>query len=141
MSDVSDDVRRAAVTCLGFLLFRQPEQCPRVVSLLSESYNPHVRYGASLALGIACCGTGLREAVDLLEPLTTDAVDFVRQGALIALAMILIQYNKEQNPKVETIRKLFDEKIHDKHEDTMCKFGAILGTGIIDAGEGLNSGY
>jgi 26S proteasome regulatory subunit N2 len=43
VSDVNDDVRRCAVTALGFLLFRTPEQCPSVVSLLSESYNPHVR--------------------------------------------------------------------------------------------------
>jgi len=94
VSDVSDDVRRAAVMSLGFLLFRYvlnsvlrtffaskafgkknmkcpgfdiflfcgrtPEQCPSVVSLLSESYNPHVRYGAAMALGIACSGTGLK---------------------------------------------------------------------------------
>lgn len=42
------------------LLFpvRTPEQCPSVVSLLSESYNPHVRYGAAMALGICCAGTG-----------------------------------------------------------------------------------
>lgn len=43
VSDVSDDVRRAAVTSLGFVLINRPEQCPKVVSLLSESYNPHVR--------------------------------------------------------------------------------------------------
>ncbi|CAH2276885.1 26S proteasome non-ATPase regulatory subunit 1 [Pelobates cultripes] len=42
VSDVNDDVRRAAVESLGFILFRTPEQCPSVVSLLSESYNPHV---------------------------------------------------------------------------------------------------
>ena len=40
--------------------FRTPEQCPSVVSLLSESYNPHVRYGAAIALGISCAGTGLK---------------------------------------------------------------------------------
>jgi hypothetical protein len=28
---------------LGFVLASQPEQCPRVVALLSESYNAHVR--------------------------------------------------------------------------------------------------
>ena len=56
VSDVNDDVRRVAVTALGFLLFRTPEQCPSVVSLLSESYNPHVRYGSAMALGIACAG-------------------------------------------------------------------------------------
>jgi len=134
VSDVSDDVRRAAVTCLGFLLFRNPEQCPKVVSLLAESYNPHVRYGACLALGISCAGTALKDAIDILEPLTSDVVDFVRQGALIALSMILIQVNKQQEPKVDYVRKLLDEKVSDKHEDTMCKFGAILSAGIIDAG-------
>ena len=41
-------------------IFRTPEQCPSVVSLLSESYNPHVRFGAAMALGIACAGTGLK---------------------------------------------------------------------------------
>ena len=44
VSDVNDDVRRAAVMALGFILFKTPEQCPSLVSLLSESYNPHVRY-------------------------------------------------------------------------------------------------
>jgi 26S proteasome regulatory subunit N2 len=58
VSDVNDDVRRGAVTSLGFILFRDPQRVPRVVQLLSESYNPHVRYGATFALGIACAGTG-----------------------------------------------------------------------------------
>lgn len=102
VSDVNDDVRRAAVMGLGFLLFRTPEQCPSVVSLLAESYNPHVRYGAALALGIACAGTGLKEAIGLLEPMTNDPVNFVRQGALIASAMILIQHTEQTSPKVLT---------------------------------------
>ena len=46
VSDVSDDVRRAAVLNIGFLLVASPAQCPPIVALLSESYNPHVRYGA-----------------------------------------------------------------------------------------------
>ena len=64
VSDVSDDVRRAAVTCLGFLLCSSPEQCPPMVQLLAESFNPHVRYGATMALGIACAGTGMQVRVD-----------------------------------------------------------------------------
>jgi 26S proteasome regulatory subunit N2 len=59
VSDVNDEVRRAAVTGLGFILFKTPQHCPRIVQLLSESYNPHVRYGATLALGISCAGTGM----------------------------------------------------------------------------------
>lgn len=48
--------------------------------------------------------------------------------------MVLQQQSKALNPKVESIRKLFEEKIQDTHEETMCKFGAILASGIIDAG-------
>lgn len=134
VSDVNDDVRRAAVTALGFILFRVPEQCPGVVSLLAESYNPHVRYGAAMALGIACAGTGLKEALALLEPMTNDPVNFVRQGALIASAMILVQQTEGLCPKVKEFRALYAKVISDKHEDVMSKFGAILAQGIIDAG-------
>uniref|UniRef100_A0A224XJ34 26S proteasome non-ATPase regulatory subunit 1 n=1 Tax=Panstrongylus lignarius TaxID=156445 RepID=A0A224XJ34_9HEMI len=134
VSDVNDDVRRAAVMGLGFLLFRTPEQCPSVVSLLAESYNPHVRYGAAMALGIACAGTGLKEAIALLDPMTNDPVNFVRQGALIASAMILIQHTEQTCPKVKDFRALYAKVIVDKHEDVMAKFGAILAQGIIDAG-------
>ena len=134
VSDVNDDVRRAAVTNIGFLLFRTPEKCPRIVQLLSESYNPHVRYGATLALGISCAGTGLMEAIEILEPMTTDSTDFVRQGALIALAMVLVQQNEQMCPRAPTIRKLYERVVADKHEDMMARLGAILSQGIIDAG-------
>ena len=44
-----------------------------------------------MAVGISCAATGMRSALDLLAPLLTDAVDFVRQGALIANALVLMQ--------------------------------------------------
>jgi 26S proteasome regulatory subunit N2 len=134
VSDVNDDVRRVAVMSLGFVLFRKPGSVPRMVELLAESYNPHVRYGAAMALGIACAGTGLHEAIDLLEPMTKDSTDFVRQGSLIALAMIMVQQNEAMNPKVATIRKTLAKIVGDRHEDAMAKFGAALALGIIDAG-------
>ncbi|WPG97257.1 26S proteasome regulatory subunit rpn2 [Acrodontium crateriforme] len=134
VSDVSDDVRRCAVMGLGFVLFRKPGSVPRMVELLAESYNPHVRYGATMALGIACAGTGLDEAIDLLEPMTKDSVDFVRQGAFIALAMIMVQQNDAMNPKVSAIRKQLQKAVADRHEDAMAKFGCALALGIIDAG-------
>ena len=134
VSDVSDDVRRVAVMSLGFILFRKPGSVPRMVELLAESYNPHVRYGATMALGIACAGTGLPEAVDLLEPMMKDSTDFVRQGALIALAMIMVQQNEAMNPKVASIRKQLAKVVSDRHEDALAKLGAALAIGIIDAG-------
>merc|ERR1712117_614134 len=134
VSDVNDDVRRAAVTGLGFLLFKQPDHCPGVVQLLIESYNPHVRYGAAMALGIACAGTGNKDALALIEPMKNDPVNYVRQGALIASAMILVQQTEQTCSKVKDFRALYAKVITDKHEDVMAKFGAILAQGIIDAG-------
>jgi len=139
VSDVSDDVRRAATMALGFVLCSVPEQVPKIVSLLAKSYNPHVRYGATLAVGISCAGTGLQEAVDLLMPLVTDPSTFVRQGALISLALVMIQEHKQseaRETRVKEVRALFEKVVSstDKEHDVMSKYGAILATGIIDAG-------
>lgn len=134
VSDVNDDVRRIAVLSLGFILFRKHQSVPRMVELLSESYNPHVRYGAAMALGISCAGTGLDDAIDLLEPMLKDSTDFVRQGALIALAMVLVQQNEAMNPRVSSLRKSMMKMIGDRHEDAMAKFGCAVALGIIDAG-------
>ncbi|KAF5385252.1 hypothetical protein D9615_001452 [Tricholomella constricta] len=134
VSDTSDDVRRAAVTALAFLLFKNPSHVPRIVQLLSESYNPHVRCGATLALGIACAGTGLQDAVEILEPMTKDSVDFVRQGAFIALGMILVQQSEASSPSLASTRALYTKVVSDKHEDPMARFGAAIGQGLIDAG-------
>ncbi|KAG6898065.1 hypothetical protein C0992_006543 [Termitomyces sp. T32_za158] len=154
VSDTSDDVRRAAVTSLAFLLFKNPSHVPRIVQLLSESYNPHVRCGATLALGIACAGTGLQastlyfftvvigfdsqifqqDAIEILEPMTKDGVDFVRQGAFIALGMILVQQSEASSPSLASTRTLYNKVVSDKHEDPMARFGAAIGQGFIDAG-------
>jgi 26S proteasome regulatory subunit N2 len=139
VSDVSDDARRAATMALGFVLCSVPEQVPKIVSLLAKSYNPHVRYGATLAVGISCAGTGLEEAVELLLPLVTDPSTFVRQGALISLALVMMQEHKQseaRETRAKEMRALFEKVISstDKEHDIMSKYGAILATGIIDAG-------
>lgn len=134
VSDSSDNVRRASVIALGFVLIRDYQTVPRIVELLSESHNPHVRYGTAMALGISCAGRGLPQAVDVLMPLTKDPVDFVRQGALIALSMILIQQNEKSYPKVTEIRELYASFVSNKNQDALAKFGGALAQGIIDAG-------
>lgn len=95
---------RCSDKLLDLICFLHELQTPRIVSLLSESYNPHVRYGAALAVGISCAGTGLSEAISLLEPLTSDVVDFVRQGALIAMAMVMVQISEASDSRVGTFR-------------------------------------
>ncbi|KRY11990.1 26S proteasome non-ATPase regulatory subunit 1, partial [Trichinella patagoniensis] len=134
VSDVNDDVRRAAVSSIGFVMSRNPTACPQLVSLLMESYNPNLRYGAAIALGVSCIASGLREAIALLEPMLDDTVNYVRQGALIAMAMVLMQHNECTAPKVKDFREKLMKIIGDKHEDVISKFGAIIAHGLLDAG-------
>lgn len=133
-SDPSDDVRCAAITSLGFLLFRTPELCLKIISKLTDSYNPYIRYGAAMALGIACAGTGLEEAINLLLPMTNDLVNFVRQGALIASSMICIHQTESSYSKGKYFYSLYAQVISDQYGDDVVKFGAILAQGIIDGG-------
>lgn len=138
VSESDDDVRRAAVIGLGFVLFKNASELPQLLELLAGSYNPHVRYGVALALGIAFCGTANKEAIDLIKPMCKDMTDFVRQGAYMALSMILMQVSEAQSDQVSTIRKLLENVAGNKYEDAIARFGAILSQGIIDAG-GRNS--
>jgi 26S proteasome regulatory subunit N2 len=77
VDDVSDDVRRSSTVSLALVLFRQYEQLPKYMKLLANSYNPHVRYGTAIALGLACAGTCYKEALELIEPLLDDTIEFV----------------------------------------------------------------
>lgn len=87
-----------------------------------------------MALGIACAGTGNREAIAVLEPMLNDAVNYVRQGVLIAMSLVCIQHTEATCPKVKTLRETLMKIITDKHDDVIAKFGAILAQGILDAG-------
>ena len=135
VSDVSDDVRMAAVIALAFVLFKTPHRVPQLVKLLLESFNPHVRYASCMAVGIAMAGTGDSDSVALLEPMLEDMTDYVRQGALIGTSMIYMQQSDSANGrKVRSFRDKLLTFIAEKHQSTLTKMGAILAIGILDAG-------
>lgn len=90
VTDHSDDVKRAALINIGFLMFKDHKQLPFMVNKLCNSHNSHIRYGAAMALGVGCAGTGNYEALKLLAILSKDKEDFVRQGAFIAMSMVFI---------------------------------------------------
>lgn len=135
VSDVSDDVRMAAVIGLAFVLFKTPERVPQLVKLLLESFNPHVRYASCMAVGIAMAGSGDSESVALLEPMLEDMTDYVRQGALMGTAMIYMQQSDSANGrKIRSFRDKLSTNVSEKHQSTLTKMGAIMSIGIIDAG-------
>jgi 26S proteasome regulatory subunit N2 len=135
VSDVSDDVRMAAVIGLAFVLYKTPERVPQLVKLLLESFNPHVRYASCMAVGIAMAGSGDPESIALLEPMLDDMTDYVRQGALMGTAMIYMQQGDSCNGrKIRAFRERLSSIVGDKHQSILTKMGAILSKGIIDAG-------
>ena len=139
VSDVSSDVRRAAVTNIGFVLCNNPKRVPKVVQLLANSYNSHVRYGAAAALGIACAGTGNSDAIKILKTLLKDNVSYVRQASLVSLGMLLMEQNKYETPYVNELRdEVYKKIISNKREGDMTRLGAILGAGLLD-GAGRNA--
>ena len=72
--------------------------------------------------------------MDILEHLVKDTVDFVRQGALIALGMVLVQQNEQMCPRAKQVRESFATIIADKREEALARIGATFAQGIIDCG-------
>lgn len=133
VTDSDDNVRRAAATNIGFVFCKDHSQVPKIVNLLAKSHDPHVRCGTALALGISSAGKNYMPAVEMLLVLTKDPVDFVKQHAFIGLALILIQQTEKSNPKVKEVNELFDTIISTRRTETLTKFGACLGQGIMNA--------
>ncbi|CCW68655.1 unnamed protein product [Phytomonas sp. Hart1] len=134
VKDTSDDVRRNAAMMVGFLSFRDPALCLCLVRILVDSYNPHIRYGVAMALGVCAAGTGSSEIINVLWEMKDDLNDLVRQGVLIALALVMTQLTEYENSKVKEFRQLLDAKIGDRRETLCIKLGSILASGLLDCG-------
>ena len=137
VSDVSDDVRRAALINIGFLELRSPDilfENLKVLGLLSESYNSHVRFGATMAIGIACAGSGKVKPYKVIEPLFTDPQYLVRQAALISSGLIFSQTTLKQEEGIKEFKENLQKILEDKDEHLLIKFGAMISKGLMDLG-------
>lgn len=132
VSDVSNDVKRAAVTMLGFVMLKNPDKVPQLVSLLSHSYSPHIRYGAAMAVGIACSGTSLPSALEILNPLLKDSVDYVRSAAHICKAMVIMQDAAKYKPFEDSLNEIITGKA--SNATTLVMSSAVLASGVLNAG-------
>merc|ERR1711936_1296713 len=104
------------------------------ITSLMKDKDAILRRSGMYTIAMAYAGTGNNAAIRKLLHVAVSAVNDVRQGALIASAMILVQQTEQTCSKVKDFRALYAKVITDKHEDVMAKFGAILAQGIIDAG-------
>lgn len=67
--------------------------------MLLYSYNPYIRYGCVMALAIGSRDS--KEAIELIWPLMTDSVDFVRQGVYISLSILMQVSTNNSEPRLE----------------------------------------
>jgi len=104
-NDISNEVKRAAIMALGFVLY-QDEKLISVIKMLLYSYNPYIRYGCIMALAIGSKTT--KETLELIWPHLTDTVDFVRQGAYISLSMLLQVATNQSEPRLADFRKTIE---------------------------------
>jgi len=133
VSDSDDDVRRIATICVGLVLRNQIDHLLITMKLLIDSYNPSVRYGACIALSVGVISNRdtihMKEILSLLEKTLSDSVDFVRQGAFIAIG-IVCQLGCDENSL--RLRQLAIDAIKKKHEDHLVKLGACICIGFMD---------
>ena len=130
-------MRRAALINIGFLEIRSPDilfDNLKVLVLLSESYNSHVRFGATMAIGIACAGSGKVKPYKVIEPLFLDPNYLVRQAALIASGLIFSQTTLKQEEGIKEYLEKVDSIITDKNEHLLIKFGACISKGLLNLG-------
>ena len=128
---ISNEVKRASIIAMGFVMYHD-EKLVDIIKMLLYSYNPFIRYGCVMALAIGCRDS--KEAIELIWPLLSDSVDFVRQGVYIALALLMQVSTNSSEPKLEEFRKTIHEVIGRTHVEIMAKMGAILAVGILDIG-------
>lgn len=61
-------------------------------------------------------------------------MDFVRQGAYIALGILLQVATNQSEPRLADFRKTLDDTLSKTQGDQMTKLGAILSVGLLDIG-------
>ncbi len=82
--------------------------------MMSSSYNPHIRYGLCLALAIGGPLEQGEAIAELIWPFFTDTTDFVKQGALLAIAMLILN-GALSATRVADFRKVLDTILAKKH--------------------------
>ncbi|KAH7828360.1 putative 26S proteasome regulatory subunit N2 [Monocercomonoides exilis] len=141
-TDPNKDVQRQAVVSLGLIHTsagadaegsEADDSFPRSMRALCDSFNPHIRAGAALALGFSAAGKPSMETTRLLIHLSEDREGFVRECACIGLGFVFME-KSEKDPKYKDIDALLKKVIEQKKADVLARFGAMIGIGVMNAG-------
>eukprot|EP00917_Polyrhabdina_sp_WS-2016_P009903 GHVP01021725.1.p1 GENE.GHVP01021725.1~~GHVP01021725.1.p1 ORF type:complete len:871 (+),score=165.35 GHVP01021725.1:7-2619(+) len=132
VSDLDDSVKRNAAISLGFVMCKKRHLLLDICKPLLSHYNPSVRYGALLALGIGFSQKNDESLYEVLFPLLDDGVDYVSQAAYISISMIFALSNGNENSTAIKARAAVKAGFKAKQRTNSTKFGAIIGKGILN---------
>ena len=75
-------------------------------------------------------GTGDSESVSLLKPMLEEITGFVRQGALLGMAMVYMQQSEASNgQKIKSFCKKLASIFGENHQIPLTNMGAVVSTG------------
>jgi len=127
--DLDDNVKKTLVIGLGFIFFSKFFLLENIINQFINHFNPFIRYGACLAIGISSFYNNSYKAIELLEKLSTDRIDFVRQGSFIALG--LCTFRDQNQVRKNKVQLFFEKKLLDTAHTELSRFGVILGYSLI----------
>lgn len=135
--DPDDNVKKATVIGLGFVFFSKFESIEKIFLQLIEHYNPFVRYGVCFGLFLSSYKIFAIEKIQfLLEKLSKDKIDFVRQGAFIALGLTF--FGSTSSIRRKKTKRILKKAIEENLENNISKFGSYIGSALIELSEQIN---
>nr|UXY87913.1 26S proteasome regulatory subunit [Cryptomonas curvata] len=129
-NDLDDNVKKTSIISLGFLFFSKFSLLEKIVIQFIDHFNPFIRYGVCFAIGISSFGKNSYKAIEFLEKLSNDKIDFVRQGSFIALGLSIL--NDKNNERKKKVKSFFEKKLFDENHTEMSRFGIIIGYALTE---------
>merc|ERR1711971_550379 len=109
-----EKILRGLAVGISLVMYGRLEEADPLIESLTRDKDAILRRSGMYTIAMAYCGTGNKKALGLIEPMKNDPTNYVRQGALIASAMILVQQTEQTCPKVKDFRALYQKVITDK---------------------------
>lgn len=129
--DSDSNVQRGSAMGIGFIFHSKFNLIKNILKQLSNHQSPHVRYGTCFAIAISDDNKKSKDAINLLNILCEDSIDFVRQGAHISLGLIF--YNQKScDKKLKAKKYLRKIIINSDEKSNFSKFGSIIGHCLIE---------
>lgn len=135
-TDLSNDVRRAAVIAIAFVMLNNINKAIILLKMLSKSYNDYVRHAVALSLGIIGAHSFNKEIHNLLMNLFEDDSFHVKSASAIALGMVHQLGNPIFDKSFLEVRNKLKDCIDKKYEDSISKLGCYMGLGLMQSGGG-----